>query len=277
MSILKMARKKKELTLDELQAKANRIGKRRKHEFSKEEERELILQAQNGSGKAMDKLIKVNEKYIMSFVRKRKHETELEVEDLRQEAIIGFMEAVNKFNPSFDVKIVTYAYYSVNRVLNSAVQKSKSLKISQYGFARYRKITQIIAEESKKTGIVPSIERIAEMMDLDKHIVDYILNMNNVYSLDSFKKDSNNDESNTYEVDSSLTQINKNQYSEEYEDLYLILDSLPPFHKKIILSYYGLMGYPKMKIADIKKQNNLSSEALTGILEQCFELIRESF
>lgn len=270
-----MTRKKKELSPEEQEAKSKRIGKRRKHEFTKEEEKELIILSQKGDTSSMAKLIAVNDKYIMSFVRRRKNETDLSVEDLKQDAICGFIEAVHKYNINFDVKLVTYAYFAINRTLNSAVQKAKYLKISQYGFARYRKINQVIAEESKKTGNVPSIDKISEVTGIDANIVDYILNMNNVCSLDSFKKECT-DGYMTLDLDSDIPDIEKKSIDDEYKDLYYILDELPQLHKAVLVDYYGLNG-KKKKLTQIREDYKLSQDNLEKILSDSYKIIKESF
>ena len=66
-----------------------------------------IIEAQNGSKEAMEKLINVNNGLIWSIV-KRFLDRGFETDDLYQIAAIGFMKAIKKFDTSFDVKLSTY-------------------------------------------------------------------------------------------------------------------------------------------------------------------------
>lgn len=268
-----MPRKKKKLDSKELEAKAKRVGKRRKHEFTKEDEKELIRKAQQGDKKAVSKLIEVNDKYLNHFARKRKYETDLDLEDLKQEAVAGLIEAIHKYNFEYDVKLVTYAYFSINRVLNSAVQKNKSLKISQYGFTQYRKVTQIIAEETKRTGIQPSVEKLCELSGYDKKTIESLLNMNNIVSIDSSYEDEENKK--TIELDSSLQKT----YDEvdDYSDLYLVLKKLNEQQKNILTDYYGLYNQKKKSVVEIRKKYNLTPEELRLVIEKCREIIKENY
>lgn len=268
---------KKELTAEQQKAKEGRIGKRRKHEFTKVEEKALIIAAQKGDRDALRKLVEVNKKLLLSYCRKRKNETELDIEDLEQEAIIGLIEAIHKYNLSFDVKLITYAYFSVNRALNNAVQNSKQLKISQYGFSRYRKINQVIAEETKRTGEVPSFDKIAEITGFNAEIVYYILNINNVYSIDAKNESSgDSDDYSHINIESELDNIEKKEY-DEFNDLYSVIESLPYIYKAVLTDYFGLYSKPKLKISDIKYKYSLSGDSVNEILQQAYSDIKKCF
>ena len=67
-----------------------------------------IIAAQNGDEKAMEDLISNNKGLIWSIINRFK-DRGYEVEDLYQIAVIGFIKCIKKFDPSFEVRLSTYA------------------------------------------------------------------------------------------------------------------------------------------------------------------------
>lgn len=74
-----------------------------------------IVNAQKGNKDAMEKLVKQNSGLIYSIV-KRFIGRGYDVEDLYQIGCIGFIKSINKFQPSFETKLSTYAVpYMIRR------------------------------------------------------------------------------------------------------------------------------------------------------------------
>ena len=77
-------------------------------DYSDENIIDLIRKAQNGDKEARSALIDSNTGLVWSVVRRFRNRN-VETEDLFQIGCIGLIKAVDKFDPSFNVRFSTYA------------------------------------------------------------------------------------------------------------------------------------------------------------------------
>lgn len=71
-----------------------------------EEERALIAEAQRGDGRARDALVRGHMRLVIATVRKLRRNAD---DDLVAEGVLGLLEALNRFDPSYNVRLSTYA------------------------------------------------------------------------------------------------------------------------------------------------------------------------
>lgn len=81
-----------------------------------EEEIPLVLAAKDGNVKAAEKLIKQYIDMIRHYCRRYKNLNCLEPEDLHQECILIFYQALNKYDPNSNVKFGTYLFTQLQMV-----------------------------------------------------------------------------------------------------------------------------------------------------------------
>lgn len=91
------------------------------------EEIELIQKAKQGNEKALATLIKNNQGYIISFIRKQYStlvkDNEFLLEDLIQEGNIGIITALHKFDETKGFKFITYASHWIELSIKNAVKE----------------------------------------------------------------------------------------------------------------------------------------------------------
>lgn len=74
--------------------------------LSIEHERALITKARAGSACARDALVRGHMRLVIATVRKLRRNAD---EDLIAEGVLGLLEALDRFDPSYDVRLATYA------------------------------------------------------------------------------------------------------------------------------------------------------------------------
>ena len=150
-----------------------------------------IVEAQNGSENAMERLININNGLIWSIVR-RFRDRGLETEDLYQIAVIGFIKSVKKFDTSFDVKLSTYAVPYILGELKRYMQTDGPIKISRAIKELLYKISEVEKEYTKQ-GKEISIETIAKKVGVSKEEVIIALEsrlpVNSIYENESGDED----------------------------------------------------------------------------------------
>ena len=119
-----------------------------------------IIEAQKGSKEALEKLINVNKGLIWSIVKRFK-DRGFDIEDLYQNAVIGFIKAIKKFDTSFDVRLSTYAVPYILGEVKRYIQSEGPLKISRSLKELLYKISEVQKEFVKK-GKEATIEEIAK-------------------------------------------------------------------------------------------------------------------
>jgi RNA polymerase sigma-32 factor len=90
------------------------------------EERRLIQRAKRGDKAAAARLITSHLRFVLHIARRyRSHGQPLA--DLIQEGTVGLMDAFRRFNPERDVRLATYAMWSIRAAIQDYVVRSRSL------------------------------------------------------------------------------------------------------------------------------------------------------
>lgn len=128
---------------------------------------ELVRLAKTGDKNAAEELIVNNSSLIKSVVR-RFLGRGVEYDDLFQLASIGFIKAINNFDESFNVRFSTYAVPMIAGELKRFLRDDGSIKVSRIIKGLNYKI-KVIVEEARKNGEdSPSVDRLAEMLNVEK-------------------------------------------------------------------------------------------------------------
>ena len=135
--------------------------------LSHEETMKLIIEAQDGSMEAKELLVEHNLGLIRSVLRGFMNRG-YEADDLFQIGSMGLLKAIDKFDHSFGVRFSTYAVPMIVGEIKRFLRDDGLIKVS-------RSLKQTAAqakgiEESlfKELGREPTIEEIAEKMEMDK-------------------------------------------------------------------------------------------------------------
>ena len=107
-------------TVESLKHYCSTLRRRKYDPLTPEEERELGLRMRKGDSDARVRLINGNLRYVVT-VAKKYNATKAPLEDLIQAGNEGLLKAVDKFDPAFCNRVITYAtWYIENEVSNAA-------------------------------------------------------------------------------------------------------------------------------------------------------------
>lgn len=98
---------------------------------------ELVQLYQNGDKEALDKLIQANTGIIHKIANKYNGvNRELELDDLFQNGVLGFIKAVEKYNPNHEkkAKFITYAIFYIDRYIYGCVNGWTSRQVGNNEF-----------------------------------------------------------------------------------------------------------------------------------------------
>ncbi|NLY66721.1 MAG: RNA polymerase sporulation sigma factor SigF [Tissierellia bacterium] len=142
-------------------------GNRDTELLTHEETMELIKKAQKGNMEAKEKLVKHNIGLIKSVLRGFTNRG-YEIEDLFQIGSIGLLKAIEKFDPSYEVKFSTYAVPMIAGEIKRFLRDDGIIKVSRSLKQTANRIKQAQEKLSKKLGREPTIQEISNELDIDR-------------------------------------------------------------------------------------------------------------
>ncbi|WP_417899946.1 RNA polymerase sporulation sigma factor SigF [Bacillus haimaensis] len=129
------------------------------------EVKELIKKSQDGEQEARDLIVSKNMRLVWSVVQRFMNRG-YEPDDLFQIGCIGLLKSVDKFDLSYDVKFSTYAVPMIIGEIQRFIRDDGSVKVSRSLKEVANKIRKAKDELSKRYGRVPTINEIAEFLEI---------------------------------------------------------------------------------------------------------------
>ena len=139
-----------------------------------EETMKQIARAQQGDEEAKSILITNNSPLIKSIVRRYRNKG-VEYDDLYQLGCVGFLKAINNFDPTFDVKFSTYAVPMIAGEIKRFLRDDGSIKVSRSIKGMYYQMQKYIESKKQETGEAPSFVELADKFGIEEQEVFFIM------------------------------------------------------------------------------------------------------
>jgi RNA polymerase sigma factor (sigma-70 family) len=238
-------------------------------------------------------LIEKNKRLIASIAKRYLFKSELGIEDLIQEGVIGLIQAIKKFDINKGTRLSTYATPWIKQSIRYSIDKHKNIKIpvhikklnSQINaiLIHLRKelnrepLLQEIIKEGKKRGIILSRDKLYEIQSLprDENIISLNTPRNNtehenIFLLDIIKVPHPEDD--LYNPENYMEKVNKRECIDK------LIDKLPEENmKQVIKLFYGLDETNKNKsYRVISKTLNIGIEEVRRLYNRAIVILKTS-
>ncbi|EDX69065.1 RNA polymerase sporulation sigma factor SigF [Bacillus thuringiensis] len=140
-------------------------NEKKKPQLKDQELKALIQKSQDGDQQARDTIVQSNMRLVWSVVQRFLNRG-YEPDDLFQIGCIGLLKSVDKFDLSFDVKFSTYAVPMIIGEIQRFLRDDGSVKVSRSLKETGNKIRKMRDELSKEFGRAPTINEVAEALEL---------------------------------------------------------------------------------------------------------------
>lgn len=206
-------------------------------------EKEIINKIKNGDKKLLETFLNNNKNLVRKIANKYKYEG-IDNEDLFQEGCIGFMKAIEKYEPNLGFKFSTYCYYYIRAYITKYIRKNKSvIRKPDSLYESQTKIFNFIDNYLKATGEKPNNDMIAKELDMSIELVENALKYStSILSLN--KKISDEDETEFGDLIENKTDIfddvNNNYMKTELHGR-LMKSNLSQKEKIVLFVRYGLL------------------------------------
>ena len=242
---------------------------------SVEEEIELARKIKKGDVKALEKLTKANLRFVVSVAKQYQNQG-LSLPDLINEGNLGLIKAAKKYDETRGFKFISYAVWWIRQSIMQAISEQSRIvrvPINQMGVIhKMRKVVQQFEQEYQR---LPSIDEIAEQIDLPKEKIVEIMSMiTKKISMDA--PISTNDDGNLLDV-----LPNKNSPSADEDlleeglkkEIERLLVSLSEREQIILRGYFGI-NKREMSLEEIGEQTGLTRERVRQLKEKAIKRLR---
>jgi RNA polymerase primary sigma factor len=243
-----------------------------------EEERDLGRRIQKGDRAAMQKLVEANLRFVVSFA-KRYRGCGLSFLDLINEGNVGLIEAAKRFDPTKNVKFITYAVWWIRQsIIHALSDQSGPFRLPQKQANLLYRIGKTQSALMSELQRRPSVEEIAEAMEVDPEDVTTLLQVSD----ENISLSEVIDEEHEFHLSDKLEQ----EVIPSADAVMLrgalrthmraALADLDDKERRVILLRYGLTGEEPKTLKEIGEVMNLSRERIRQIEAQALRKLHRS-
>lgn len=124
------------------------------------EELELLKRAQAGDQSARDTLVELNMRLVQKLARKMR--TGMDHDEVVQEAIIGLLMAIDRFDCSSGNRLSTYSVPWIRQRIIAAMQRSRPVRQQYDAQTLMAKIRKVEAQWIASHGVRPTLKQLAK-------------------------------------------------------------------------------------------------------------------
>ena len=245
--------------------------------LSPEEEVELAQRIHKGDRDALERLTKANLRFVVSVAKQYQNQG-LSLADLINEGNVGLIKAAEKFDETRGFKFISYAVWWIRQsILQAIAEQSRLVKLPLNQVNSVNKINKMLSKFEQENERRPSIDEIAENIDLDEEkIAEAIRNASRHVSMDA--PFSNGDENSLLDVmpnaDAPLAD-NLVEMESLRDEIAAALKTLNEREHKVLEAFYGI-GQPEMTLDEIGRSLGLTRERVRQIRQKAIRQLRKN-
>lgn len=243
--------------------------------ISVEEEVELAQRIRKGDRKALEKLTKANLRFVVSVAKQYQNQG-LSLPDLINEGNLGLIKAAEKFDETRGFKFISYAVWWIRQsILQAIAEQSRIVRLPLNQVGSVNKINRIFSKFEQENERRPSLEELAEEIDLPQDKIDDAMRVSGKHvSVDAPFTEGD---------DNSLLDIMVNDNA-PMADRALVLESLRAEidsalqmlnerERNVIKAFFGI-NQPEMTLEEIGTKYGLTRERVRQIKEKAIRRLR---
>ncbi len=243
-----------------------------------DEEVDLAKRIRGGDQLALEKLTKANLRFVVS-VAKQYQNRGLSLGDLISDGNLGLIKAGQRFDETRGFKFISYAVWWIRQsIMQALAEQSRIVRLPLNRVASLNKISKTFSELEQKYEREPSLDELAEVLDVSTAEVDGNMKISGRHiSMDApfIQGEENNlldvlESENEESPDSSLM---RNSLREEVQR---VLSNLTQREADVISLYFGLNGEHSNTLEELGEKFNLTRERIRQIKAKAIRRLRHT-
>jgi RNA polymerase primary sigma factor len=226
--------------------------------------------------RAREHLIKANTRLVVS-IAKRYMGRGIAFLDLIQEGNLGLMKAVEKYDHTRGFRFSTYATWWIRQTITRAISdQARTIRVPVHMIDRIRQLYRANHDLEQKLGRQPTIEELAEYVDLSVQRVQWIMRVSwQPLSLESPVGDEEDSELGQFiEDDVSPTPMQSAYQSMLKDKLEEILSTLSPREARVLRLRFGLDDGTIYTLEEVGQKFGLTRERIRQIEGRALRQLR---
>ncbi|MDR3047573.1 MAG: RNA polymerase sigma factor RpoD/SigA [Bacteroidales bacterium] len=245
--------------------------------ISAEEEVELARKIKEGDMEALEKLTITNLRFVVSVAKQYQNQG-ISLQDLINEGNVGLIKAAKRFDETRGFKFISYAVWWIRQaILQAIADQSRIVRLPLNQVGTINKLKKEISKLEQTLQRIPTIDEIAEAVDLPSYKVTEILKMNHhPQSIDSpISPDEETKFIDTFVYENEEdtdTFLMKESLSSEIRE---VLSVLSEKERSIIEKFYGIGNTHEYTLDEIADEEDISRERVRQIKERALKRLRQ--
>lgn len=250
---------------------------------SKEELAELWKKAAKKDKIAVNRLVELNYRLVLSIAKRFVKKTYMDYMDLVADGNMGLVKAVEKFDPKKDIQFSTYATYWIEQYIRKSIENnSKMIRVPSHVQDEINRWKKEKNQFFIKHGKDPDIKQMAKLLKMSVQQADSINKtiyyLENIDSIDS----SIGDDTGTLKKETLQDTVNKpleaiSEMVRTVDNVQEALKYLSEREEQVIRMRFGIDGEGPFSLEEIGEKFNLSRERVRQIELKCFEKLKGIF
>tara|TARA_B110000261_G_C13072683_1_gene352875 strand:+ start:91 stop:963 length:873 start_codon:yes stop_codon:yes gene_type:complete len=246
-----------------------------------EQEVELAVRIREGDQKALDKLTKANLRFVVS-VSKQYQNQGLTLPDLINEGNLGLIKSAQRFDETRGFKFISYAVWWIRQsILQALAEQARIVRLPLNKIGNINKINRAFSQLEQEHEREPSVDEIAEALDISvSDVKESLRNNNRAVSMDAPLGDES-DSGTLYDVMGSkdARRPDDDLMDESLkQEITSALATLTPRESDVLKLYFGIEKSVKtnLTLEEIGMKFGLTRERVRQIKEKAIRRLKHS-
>ena len=245
--------------------------------ISIEEEVELAQRIRKGDRSALEKLTKANLRFVVSVAKQYQNQG-LSLPDLINEGNLGLIKAAEKFDETRGFKFISYAVWWIRQsILQAIAEQSRIVRLPLNQVGSVNKINRVLNKFEQENERYPSIEEIADKIDLPEDKIADAMKVNGRHvSVDAPFIDGEDNSLLDVLPNNDATMADNLLVQESLRDeISRALKTLNDRERNIVEAFFGI-NQSEMTLEEIGDKYGLTRERVRQIKEKAIRRLRHN-
>ena len=245
--------------------------------ISVEEEVELAQRIRRGDRSALEKLTKANLRFVVSVAKQYQNQG-LSLPDLINEGNLGLIKAAEKFDETRGFKFISYAVWWIRQsILQAIAEQSRIVRLPLNQVGSVNKINRMLNKFEQENERYPSIEEIADKIDLPEDKIADAMKVNGRHvSVDAPFIDGEDNSLLDVLPNNDATMADNQLVQESLRDeISRALKTLNDRERNIVEAFFGI-NQSEMTLEEIGDKYGLTRERVRQIKEKAIRRLRHN-